>query len=58
MSNAVQSGEARSGLKVFLDFEQDQVFITYGNYKLTGDISKSKFSEMVRAKVRRRRAKK
>lgn len=58
MSRAVQSDEVRSGLKVSLDFEPEQVFITYGNYKVTGDIRKSTFSEMVRVKVRPRRAEK
>lgn len=56
MSRAVQSDEVRSGRS--LDFEPDQVFITYGNYKVTGDIRKSTFSEMVRVKVRPRRAEK
>lgn len=58
MPRAVQSDEVRSGLKVPLDFEPDQVFITYSNYKVTGDIRKSTFSEMVRVKVRPRRAEK
>lgn len=38
-----------------LDFEQDEAFTTYGNYKVTDDITKSKFSEMERVKVRLRK---
>ena len=41
--------------KYSLDFEQDQAFITRGNYKVTCDISKSMFSEMVRGEGRLRR---
>lgn len=58
MSRAVQSDEVRSGLKASLDFKPDQVFITYGNYKVTGDIRKSTFSEMVRVKARLRKSEK
>lgn len=43
--------------KYYLDFEQDQALF-HSNYKVTGDFSKSKFSEMVRAEVRLRRAEK
>lgn len=38
-----------------LDFEQDQAFITHGDYKVTCNISKSMSSEMVRGEGRLRR---
>lgn len=57
LSNATQRDQAMLRPKIFPDFEQDQAFIKYGNYKVTGDLSK-KGSEMVRVEVRLRRIEK